>query len=205
MCAAAIVQIPVGPMANFAYLIGDDASRDCAAVDPGWDAPGILRAAEGRGWRITKILLTHNHFDHAGAAEELAGLTGAEVFIHRADAGEMSTGIALHPTEEGSVIEIGGEGILCLHTPGHTPGSQCFLVGRALITGDALFVDNCGRVDLPGSSPSDMLASLARLARLDPEIVVYPGHDYGPAPTSTIGEQQKSNPCMGATSEAMLL
>lgn len=205
MSSAIIQQIPLGPMANFAYLIGDGAEKVCAAVDPGWNAQEIIRAAEGRGWAIAKILLTHAHFDHANALEALAKLTGAEIYVHRADAGDLPKGLSVHPTEEGTAIAVGGESVTCLHTPGHTPGSQCFLTGTAIITGDTLFVDNCGRVDLPESNPSEMLSSLSRLAALDAATVVYPGHDYGPTPTSTIGEQRMSNPYMNARSEAVLM
>lgn len=200
-----IRQIPIGPMENFAYLIGDPAAKVCAAVDPAWNAPEILRVAEGEGWTITTILLTHSHYDHVNALEALAKLTGAEIYVHEADAGDLPNELALHPTREGTTIPIGALTAVCFHTPGHTQGSQCFLVDGALITGDTLFVDNCGRVDLPESSPSAMLASLKRLAALDPAIVVYPGHNYGPTPTSTIGEQRKTNPYLTAQAEGVLL
>ena len=200
-----IRQIPIGPMENFAYLIGDPAAKVCAAVDPAWNAQEILRVAEGKGWTIATILLTHSHFDHANALEVLAELTGAEIYVHEADVADLPSNLELHPTKEGTKIPIGSLTVACLHTPGHTPGSQCFLVDDALITGDTLFVDNCGRVDLPGSSPSDMLASLSRLAKLDPAIVVYPGHNYGPTPTSTIGEQRKTNPYLTAQAEGVFL
>lgn len=205
MAPAIIHQFSVGPMGNFCYLIGDETQKVCVAVDPGWNAQEILRAAKAQGWTITKILLTHGHFDHANALEALARETGAEVYAHSDDTGDLPKGLAVHPTEEGSVIPIGNESIACLHTPGHTPGSQCFLTGNALITGDTLFVDNCGRVDLPESNPADMLRSLARLATLDSAITIYPGHDYGPTPTSTIGNQRKTNPYMSATSASVLL
>ena len=200
-----IRQIPIGPMENFAYLIGDPAAKVCAAVDPAWNAQEILRAAEAEGWTIAKVLLTHSHYDHANALAALAKITGAAIYVHEADAGDLPGDLELHPTKEGMTIAVGGLTVTCLHTPGHTPGSQCFLVENALITGDTLFVDNCGRVDLPGSSPSDMLASLARLAALDPATVVYPGHNYGPTTTSTIGDQRQSNPYLAARAESALL
>jgi len=199
-----IKQIPIGPMMNFAYLIGDESAKLCAAIDPAWNAPGIADAAKKAGWKIDKILLTHSHFDHSNALEALVGLTGAEAYAHEADAQDLPPNITIHATKDGQEIEVGSIKIRCIHTPGHTPGSQCFLVGDALITGDTLFVDNCGRVDLPGSSPEQMLASLKRLSELEPSIVIYPGHDYGPSPTSTIGEQRKSNPCMGAQDRTAL-
>lgn len=193
-----IKQIPIGPMMNFAYLIGDDSSKVCAAVDPAWNAPEIARVAEESGWKIVKILLTHSHYDHINALEALAETTRAEVYVHTADAEGLPPGVDARRTEDGSEIEIGSLTARCIHTPGHTLGSQCFLVEGALITGDTLFIDNCGRVDLPESSPKQMIQSLARLAKLDPSTVVYPGHDYGPSSTSTIGEQIKSNPYLNA-------
>lgn len=205
MTHAVIKQLPLGPMMNFAYLIGDDEEDACAAVDPGWDAKAIVDAASGAGWIIQKILLTHVHFDHANAIEKLVKITKAPAYVHRDEAGELKGMADVRPTDDGIVIEVGGLKVGCLHTPGHTPGSQCFLVDGALLTGDTLFVDGCGRVDLPGSDPRKMLSSLKRIAKLDPATIVYPGHDYGPSPTSTIAEQLRNNPCLGATSEAMLL
>lgn len=200
-----IQKISVGPMGNAAYLVGDSSTSLCAAIDPAWNAQEFLRAASAAGWKIAAILLTHSHFDHANAAPALATATGANVYVHRADLPDLPGDMTILTTEEGSYVRVGELDVQCLHTPGHTPGSQCFLVGDALFTGDTLFVDGCGRVDLPGSSPRDMVASLKRLASLDPAITIHPGHDYGPAPTATIGEQLKSNPFLSATTEEVLL
>lgn len=200
-----IIQIAVGPMANFAYLIGDDGSGVSAAVDPGWEAARIAAEAKRAEWIIEKILLTHTHFDHANGLEELVDLTGATTYVHAAEKDQIPKGIAKHATGDGDTIEVGGLSVRCMHTPGHTPGSQCFAVMGAIITGDTLFIDGCGRVDLPGSDPKKMLAALRKLAALEPSTVVYPGHDYGSAKTSTIGEQLKQNPYLSAESESMLL
>ena len=190
---------------NYAYLIGDADTSVCAAVDPGWKAEKIKSIADELGWKIEKILLTHAHFDHANSLMDLVGLTGAPVYLHKDEPCEIPRSISTSTTEDGSVIDIGTLKVRCLHTPGHTQGSQCFLIGNAVITGDTLFVDGCGRVDLPGSDPKEMLVSLHRLAGLAPEIIVYPGHNYGHAPTSTIGEQLEMNPYLKANSEDMLL
>ena len=163
-----------------------------------------LKAYPEAGQRLGYFLITHSHFDHVGALETLAAKTGASVYAHREEIGELA-GCAARATEEGSEIRVGRITITCMHTPGHTRGSQCFIAGRAIFTGDTLFIDGCGRVDLPGSDPAQMVASLARLATLDPAIVVYPGHDYGGSPAATIGELLRSNPYLSATSEEALL
>ncbi|MFH0799321.1 MAG: MBL fold metallo-hydrolase [Pseudomonadota bacterium] len=205
MIHAIIRQLALGQMMNFTYLVGREGGAACAVVDPGWEVGAIANAAKAEGWKIGKILLTHSHFDHAGAVAELARSTGAGIYVHASEVGEIPKGLEAHPTEEGAAIDVEGLNVKCMHTPGHTPGSQCFIVDGSIITGDTLFVDGCGRVDLPGSDPRKMLESLARLAKLPPATVIYPGHDYGPAPTSTIGEQLKSNPYLSARSEGMLL
>lgn len=200
-----IKQLPVGQMMNFAYLIGTKGGKACAAVDPGWDAKEIAEAASAENWTIGKILLTHAHFDHANGVSELAKMTGACVYVHSEEIGDIPANLKPVATEEGTSIDVGGLKIKCLHTPGHTPGSQCFLVDGFIFTGDCLFIDGCGRVDLPGSDPRQMLESLKRLAHLDARTVVYPGHDYGPRPISTIGEQLKTNPFLVANSESILI
>lgn len=205
MANVKIVQLQVGPMMNYAYLVGDPASSTCAAVDPSWDSKRIIDAANKEGWKIEAILMTHMHFDHANALEAISIETGARVYVHRDEISDVPAGVGAKPTEDGTIIDIGKMKVKCLHTPGHTPGSQCFLVDEFLLTGDTLFVDGCGRVDLPGSNPSDMLKSLKRLSALDHNIIVYPGHDYGSSCKSTIGDQIRQNPYLSADNENVLL
>lgn len=192
-------------MMNFAYLVGKRGAKACAAIDPGWDAKSIAAAARKEGLTIEKILLTHTHFDHATEVGALAAETGAATYVHHSEIGEIPGNVKTVATDDGTIIEVGVLKIKCLHTPGHTPGSQCFETNGAIFTGDTLFVEGCGRVDLPGSDPRQMILSLKKLAALDPKIVIYPGHDYGPTPTSTIGDEVKRNPYMSLDSEAMLL
>jgi glyoxylase-like metal-dependent hydrolase (beta-lactamase superfamily II) len=149
--------------------------------------------------------LTHTHFDHCNAVEDLIKKLAVPVYVHEAEVKDLPPGLDVRPTKKDSTVEIAGLTIRCMHTPGHTPGSQSFLINDAIFTGDTLFVDGCGRVDLPGSDPKEMVRSLTNLASLPDNVTVYPGHDYGSAPTSTIGQQKKNNPYMSVKDEGMLL
>ena len=189
MADVAVRQLPIGPMANFGYLLADPAAGVAAAIDPSFDGRSLEAEAERLGVRVAYVLLTHGHPDHVGDAERLARAAGAKVAAHRL--ARVRKDVEL---EDGTVLELGGVGVKVLHTPGHTPDSCCFLAGRALFTGDTLFVGECGRVDLPGSSVEAMHDSLLRVLRgLPDDLVVYPGHDYGRAPTSTMGAEKAGN------------
>jgi glyoxylase-like metal-dependent hydrolase (beta-lactamase superfamily II) len=195
-------------MQNFVYLIGDRATRECVVVDPAWDVDGILAVVDEDGMTLTGALGTHYHPDHVGGS--MFGFTvpgmatllerrGVKLHVneHEAEGVRMVTGLDesdLVRHAGGDTLEVGGVEIRFVHTPGHTPGSQCFLVDGRLVSGDTLFVQGCGRVDLPGGDAEQMYESLTRrLAKLPEETVLYPGHDYGPRPTSTIGEQKREN------------
>ncbi|MFQ5719905.1 MAG: MBL fold metallo-hydrolase, partial [Acidobacteriota bacterium] len=195
-------------MVNFVYLIGDRARGECLVVDPAWDVDGILAAAEAEGMQVTGVLVTHYHPDHIGgdlfghAVEGLVALKerlDLPVHVHRAEAdgvrvmtGLSASDLDLH--DGGDRIHVGDVDVRLLHTPGHTPGSQCFLVHeQSLVAGDTLFVQGCGRVDLPGGDVDEMYRTLTqRLARLPDDVILLPGHDYGPAATSTLGEQRRT-------------
>ncbi len=179
-------------MANYIYMVADTELKVAAVIDPGWEAAKIADEAKGKGWKITHILLTHTHFDHANDVPRLAELTGAKVCVHKLEAGD--SGKNLVGVGEGDTIKVGELKFLVLHTPGHTPGSVCFLMDKAIFTGDTLFIDSIGRTDLEGSDPEEMFKSLKRLTTLADDIIVYPGHNYGKEPASTMGEQKKRNP-----------
>jgi hydroxyacylglutathione hydrolase len=195
-------------MVNFVYLIGDRARGECVAVDPAWDVEGLVAIARADGMRITGALATHYHPDHVGGdlwgltIEGLARLIALEpvkVHAHRAEVAgiQQVTGLSAGdfvPHDGGDVVAVGDVSIELVHTPGHTPGSQCFLVDGRLVSGDTLFVQGCGRVDLPGADPDEMYRTLTqRLARLPESTLLYPGHDYGPTPTSTLGDERRQN------------
>jgi hydroxyacylglutathione hydrolase len=189
-------QIEMGPMANYVYFIGDPTTREVAVVDPAWEVDRILNLARENDLTIRSILITHSHFDHINGVEDLLNRTSARVFINKAEAEFMhATWPDTVRVDGGETIGMGNVEITCIHTPGHTPGSQCFLVRDRLISGDTLFIGACGRCDLPGSNPEDMYYSLTqKLARLDDRTIVFPGHNYAARPSSTIADEKRSNP-----------
>lgn len=189
-----VKQIQVGPMMNFSYLVGSKAGKEAVLIDPCWDAEVLTNVAKKENRNITAILVTHAHFDHVNSLEEIATSLKIPVYVHKDEPNEFSEKVDLRFTEDGSTLEEAGLKIKCMHTPGHSPGSQCFLIENTIFTGDTLFVDGCGRVDLEGGDPSEMAMSLIKLSRLPEDIVIYPGHNYGGKPISTIGEQKETNP-----------
>lgn len=212
-------RISLGPMANFIYLIGSKSTRECLVVDPAWDTAALLAAAAEDEMKIVGSLVTHYHPDHVGGSirgfdvpggvAELLGAADAPAHVNKleADGLKLITGLSdndmvLH--ESGDTLKVGDVEIQFVHTPGHTPGSQCFLVSDRLVAGDTLFVGSCGRVDLPGSDPDQMYESLTqKLAKIDDSVTLFPGHDYGPQPTSTMGEQRRTNPMLRVPSLEM--
>jgi glyoxylase-like metal-dependent hydrolase (beta-lactamase superfamily II) len=204
--AATVRQMPVGPMQNFVYLIGCERTKEAAVVDPAWDANAIARAAERAGYRITAIFATHSHFDHVNAVAPLQEMTGARLYANELELPDLArAGNDWHGVKHEEVVMVGDVTVKCLHTPGHTPGSQCLLVAGRLISGDTLFVGNIGRCDLPNSDPAKLYASLMRLKALPPETVLLPGHHYGEKPSSTIGEQAQRNMFLRMSSEEAFL
>ena len=204
----AVAHPVAGQMRNFMYLIGDPATHEAVVVDPAWDVGGLLAIAEQDDYRVTGALVTHYHQDHVGGSmfgmqiEGLAALLergGVPIYVnkHEAEGLKRVTGVSdsdLRRVDDGDTARLGEREIRFLHTPGHTPGSQCFLVEGMLVAGDTLFVNGCGRVDLPGSDPDAMYHSLTgKLAKLPPETILYPGHHYGPTPTSTIEHELRHN------------
>jgi len=204
-------QLEIGPMQNYVYLFGDPETRDAAVVDAAWDIDRILEVAGEDGYTIRKNLVTHFHPDHLGGdlmghqitgALELAGKTGAKSYVQKSEVPFVHRvcGLAdsdLVGVEGGDATDVGRVRVTFLHTPGHTPGSQCFLVGNTCISGDTLFIGSCGRVDLPGSNAEDMYRSLTEvLAALPDETILLPGHNYADRPRSTIGDEKRTNMMM---------
>ncbi|MBI4343686.1 MAG: MBL fold metallo-hydrolase [Candidatus Omnitrophica bacterium] len=193
-------QLELGPMQNFVYLIGDPATREAAVVDPGWEVPTILQTLARDGYRLTKAFVTHHHFDHVQGAAQLLEAADVPVHAHRDDLPYLDLPrSSLKLMKGGEEIRVGGVPVQLLHTPGHTPGSQCLLVDGKLLSGDTLFIRACGRCDLPGSDPAALYHSLAHtLRRLDDETLLCPGHNYAPVPTAKLGEEKRANPYLGS-------
>jgi hydroxyacylglutathione hydrolase len=189
-------QMEIGPMANFVYLLGPAGSKEAVVVDPAWDVGAILDAAESDGRRIVGALVTHWHPDHTNGLGELVTRTDATVYMHRDDIPWLMEPVGnLKPVVPGEQLRLGDLTLTFLHTPGHTPGSQCFLARGRLLSGDTLFINACGRTDFPGGDPAQLYKSLSgTLARLDDRTVLYPGHNYADVPSTTLGEQKRENP-----------
>lgn len=185
-----VLQIPVGQMANFTYIIADERKGEAAIIDPSWDIDKILGVLKKNKWKAKYVINTHSHFDHILGNEQVAEITGANIIQH--ESSQVSKHISV---SEGDIVNVGDIPIRILHTPGHSVDSMCLIVdGHLVFTGDTLFVGNCGRVDLPGSNAKEMYTSLLeKVAKLDESLIVYPGHDYGPSPTSKIGKEKMTN------------
>jgi hydroxyacylglutathione hydrolase len=205
-----VEQIEVGPMQNFTYIIGSRATREVAIVDPAWDIENLVKRINDKGYRLTSALVTHYHPDHIGGSfggnnidgiAELLAINPLKIYAHKeeADGVKKVTGISegdLVRVDSGDDLRIGDVSVEFLHTPGHTPGSQCFRIKNTLVSGDTLFINGCGRVDLPGSDTEDMFRSLQKLASLPDETLLLPGHNYAQVPNATMGETKKFNTYM---------
>lgn len=184
----------VGPMQNFVYLIGDETTKEAAVIDAGWNVDEIIKAAGKEKLKITKIILTHYHYDHVQRVNELIDKTNAEVYFHEDDENFLKIQSKSTKLKDNNLINIGNIKIKVIHTPGHTPGSICLLAGNKLTTGDTLFVGAIGRTDLPGGDALKLFESLQKLKKLGDDVEIYPGHDYGATKFSTIGNEKKNNP-----------
>jgi hydroxyacylglutathione hydrolase len=195
-------------MVNFVYLVGDRSTGEAMIVDPAYGVDDLLGILERDGMRCVGALATHFHPDHVGgdmmgwAVEGIVRLLergAVPIHVQRDEATWVTrtTGVGqgdLAPHESGDVVAVGSVPVTLLHTPGHTPGSQCFLVDGRLIAGDTLFLEGCGRTDLPGGDPAALYESITtRLARVPDDTVLYPGHLYSAEPSATMGDTRASN------------
>lgn len=195
-------------MVNFVYLIGDRETREAVAVDLAYDINGALDLLAADDMRLTGVLATHYHPDHIGGSlaghhiegiEEVVSRTGVPIHVQSTEAEWVTKATDVSHSElvtheSGDVVDVGDVSITLVHTPGHTPGSQCFLVRGGLVAGDTLFLDGCGRTDLPGGDPEQMYFSITqRLAEIPDDTVLYPGHLYSEKPSATMAETRRRN------------
>lgn len=193
----------LGPLQTNCYLIHEESAKTCCVIDPGHSPEMVLGRAARLGLRIEAVLLTHGHFDHVGAVEAIVKTTGCALWMHEGDFSQAASPMNdyLYPLhdreftvisfcEEGEVIHAGGLTITVLATPGHSRGSVCFRCENALFSGDTLFAEGCGRTDLSGGDWSTILQSLSRLAELEGDLAVYPGHGE----STTLAREKQYNP-----------
>jgi glyoxylase-like metal-dependent hydrolase (beta-lactamase superfamily II) len=194
-------------MVNFVYLIGDRQTRECMVVDPAYAITDILEIVDQDEMKLTGVLATHYHPDHVGGSmmgmkiqgvADLLEKTQIPIHINKHETKWVArtTGlneIDLVQHEGGDKVSVGDVSITFVHTPGHTPGSQCFLVEQRLVAGDTLFLDGCGRTDLPGGNPGDLYTSLQTLASLPAATIVCPGHQYSALPSANLGDVVSTN------------
>jgi glyoxylase-like metal-dependent hydrolase (beta-lactamase superfamily II) len=194
-------------MRNFAYLIGDRQTGDCVVVDPAYAAGELVDTLEADGLHLSGVLVTHHHPDHVGGSMmgfELKGLAellervSVPVHVNSQEAQFVSriTGIPMSDLtshEHGDKVSVGAIDIELLHTPGHTPGSQCFLLDGRLVAGDTLFLEGCGRTDFPGGDSDEIFRSLQKIAQLPGDPTVFPGHWYSLEPSASLSEVKRTN------------
>jgi glyoxylase-like metal-dependent hydrolase (beta-lactamase superfamily II) len=205
-----ILSEEVGPLKVLSYLVACPHSREALLIDPGGPAPRLARHLDEQGWHLRWLVLTHGHADHCAGTDFWKAHTGAAIVLHHLDAeffrrpemqeAARAEGFAPLTQVDWAVAEetslpLGQAAATLLHTPGHTPGSICVYFPGHLFTGDTLFVGAAGRTDLPGGSLPELLRSLEeKIMPLPDETLIYPGHDYGDTPTSTLGMEKATNP-----------
>lgn len=203
---ARVAQFEIGSMRNFVYLILDGSTKAAAIVDPQKDLGPPLEMLERNGFALQAILLTHTHHDHVAGVPELARrFPSVPIHAHPEDQHRLRLpdGARVESLRDGETLRIGALEVQVLHTPGHSAGEVCYFVPGdppSLLTGDTLFIRDCGRTDFPDGSNEQMFASLQRIKRLPPETVIYPGHHYAPELASTLERELRESPPLRARS-----
>ena len=193
-------QLEIGPMQNFIYFVGDKEKKEVVVIDPAWDVKLILESAKKEDLKITGALVTHGHFDHTNGVEDLLSKLDIPVYINNTEADFFKFKWGKENVKKvhaGEKLKVGNTEIEFIHTPGHTPGSQCFLINDNLVSGDTLFIDGCGRCDLAGGSVEQMFDTISnKLMKMKNNTIIFPGHNYASKKYDTLENQKKTNPYM---------
>ena len=184
-----VLQLEVGGMQNFTYVLEDEQTSDAVIIDPSWDLDTVLEVVEKNNLKVKYVINTHHHFDHTIGNEAFVKKTNSKIIQHKASTLKNDMTVS-----DGDTIKFGSSELAVFHTPGHSEDSMCLVGDGKIFSGDTLFVGNCGRVDLPGGSARKLYHSLFDvISKMDENLVLYPGHNYGNSPTSTIGREKKTN------------
>jgi len=196
-----VFQVAVGNMQNFTYIVVDEETSQSIIIDPSWDLIELELIIKENNLKIKYIVNTHHHFDHTIGNESMSESTKAPIIQH--ELSDLKHDISV---KDGDFIEFGSSKLKVLHTPGHSKDSICLLGDGKIFSGDTLFVGNCGRIDLPGGDPKELFHSLFDVIyKLDDELIMYPGHNYGSTETSTIGKEKLTNFVMQKRTEEQFL
>ena len=184
-----VYQIEVGNMQNFTYVLEDEETQESVIIDPSWDLDLVIDVMEKNSLKVKYIINTHHHFDHTVGNDAMAMQTGSKIIQHTASTLRSDIRVS-----DGDKISFGNSELTVVHTPGHSKDSICLVGDSKVFSGDTLFVGSCGRVDLPGGSAKELYHSLFDIiSKMNENLVLYPGHNYGNSPTSTIGREKKTN------------
>lgn len=194
-------QIPVGSMQNFTYIVEDEDTSEAIVIDPSWDLDEIMRTIQKNNLKVKYIVNTHHHFDHTIGNDTMKTQTGAPIVQYKDSTIKHDLEVS-----DGEKIKFGNSELTVIHTPGHSKDSMCLVGDGKIFSGDTLFVGTCGRVDLPGGDARELYHSLVDILRkMDDNLLMYPGHNYGSTPTSTLGTQKKMNFVMQPRTEEEFL
>lgn len=184
-----VYQLEVGGMQNFTYILEDEQTGEAVVIDPSWDLDLILDVLEKNNLKLIYVINTHHHFDHTIGNEAITKRTNSKIIQHKSSTLKHDL-----TTSDGDKIRFGSSELTVVHTPGHSKDSICLVGNGKIFTGDTLFVGNCGRTDLPGGSARELYHSLFDVIyKMDENLILYPGHNYGNSPTSSIGKEKKAN------------
>ena len=203
-------QAQIGPMDNFVYILADLNTRQCAVVDPAWDVDYFITHIRAQEYELESIFLTHGHGDHVNGIDDILKFKQVPIYLSSLCFYRPASHVTIKHTNMSPkttsttpsntkntpypTLSLGNLNLTVIPTPGHSPGGQCFLFNKTLIAGDTIFIDGCGNCHSPGANVTSLYNSIQTIKTLGDDIIIYPGHDYGPTPTDTIGNQKKTNP-----------